>query len=228
MRHAVSVPDWGNEASGHLARFCPHPVSRYAFGQARSMLHGTSGQSSRSLMTDSGLTASWAAPVLRKILKQRIEMVQKVKNTMKSVLVLMAGSLVFSACQREVTEVYMFSFDERLSVSGGLSSVGITASFLNSAGWSDVKKYGNEAYSDKNARRANEEEALVDFDYKLATFDSRLPSLYEEYRLAGVDSASGEVTLRLSCMSDGVRIVKEASREIFYAASVDTVSGSAR
>ena len=30
IRHAVSVSDWGNEASGHLARFCPHPVSRYA------------------------------------------------------------------------------------------------------------------------------------------------------------------------------------------------------
>ena len=32
IRHAVSVSDWENEASGHLARFCPHPVSRYAFG----------------------------------------------------------------------------------------------------------------------------------------------------------------------------------------------------
>ena len=30
IRHAVSVSDWGNEAFGHLARFCPHPVSRYA------------------------------------------------------------------------------------------------------------------------------------------------------------------------------------------------------
>ena len=29
IRHAVSVSDWENEASGHLARFCPHPVSRY-------------------------------------------------------------------------------------------------------------------------------------------------------------------------------------------------------
>ena len=28
--HAVSVSDWGNESSGHLARFCPPPVSRYA------------------------------------------------------------------------------------------------------------------------------------------------------------------------------------------------------
>ena len=27
---AMSVSDWGNEAFGHLARFCPHPVSRYA------------------------------------------------------------------------------------------------------------------------------------------------------------------------------------------------------
>ncbi len=39
----MSVSDGENEASGHLARFCPHPVSRYAFGQARSMLHDTSG-----------------------------------------------------------------------------------------------------------------------------------------------------------------------------------------
>ena len=30
IRHAVSVFDWENEAFGHLARFCPHPVSRYA------------------------------------------------------------------------------------------------------------------------------------------------------------------------------------------------------
>ncbi len=30
IRHAVSVSDWGNEAFGHLARLCPHPVSRYA------------------------------------------------------------------------------------------------------------------------------------------------------------------------------------------------------
>ena len=30
IRHAKSVSDWGNEAFGHLARFCPHPVSRYA------------------------------------------------------------------------------------------------------------------------------------------------------------------------------------------------------
>ena len=28
IRHAVSVFDWENEAFGHLARFCPHPVSR--------------------------------------------------------------------------------------------------------------------------------------------------------------------------------------------------------
>ncbi len=32
IRYAVSVSDWENEASGHLARFCPNPVSRYAFG----------------------------------------------------------------------------------------------------------------------------------------------------------------------------------------------------
>ena len=32
IRHAVSVSDWENEASEHLGRFCPHPVSRYAFG----------------------------------------------------------------------------------------------------------------------------------------------------------------------------------------------------
>ena len=51
----MSVSDWENEASGHLARFCPHPASRYAFGQARSMLHDTSGQSPQSLMTDLGL-----------------------------------------------------------------------------------------------------------------------------------------------------------------------------
>ena len=30
IRHAESVSDWENEAFGHLARFCPHPVSRYA------------------------------------------------------------------------------------------------------------------------------------------------------------------------------------------------------
>ncbi len=30
IRLAVSVSDWENEAFGHLARFCPHPVSRYA------------------------------------------------------------------------------------------------------------------------------------------------------------------------------------------------------
>ena len=56
IRQTVSVPDWENEASGHLASFCPHPVSRYAFGQARSMLHDTSGQSPQSLMTDWGLS----------------------------------------------------------------------------------------------------------------------------------------------------------------------------
>ena len=37
IRHAVSVSDGENEAFGLLAR--------YAFGQARSMLHDTSGQS---------------------------------------------------------------------------------------------------------------------------------------------------------------------------------------
>ena len=37
IRHAGSVSDGGNEAFGHLARFCPHPaslrldVARYAF-----------------------------------------------------------------------------------------------------------------------------------------------------------------------------------------------------
>ena len=30
IRHAVSVSDGENEAFGHLARFCPHPASRYA------------------------------------------------------------------------------------------------------------------------------------------------------------------------------------------------------
>ena len=30
IRHAVTVSDGENEAFGHLARFCPHPVSRYA------------------------------------------------------------------------------------------------------------------------------------------------------------------------------------------------------
>ena len=32
IRHDVSVSDRENVAFGHLARFCPHPVSRYAFG----------------------------------------------------------------------------------------------------------------------------------------------------------------------------------------------------
>lgn len=146
------------------------------------------------------------------------------KNGIRHLGLLLVGMLCFSSCQREVTEVYTFTFDEDLFISGGWSSVGITSSFLNTVGWSDVKKYGNEAYSDKNARKANKEAALVDFDYKLANFDRRLPSLYEEYRLAGVDSASGSVTLRLTCMSDEGQIVKEAGREIFYVAPADTVA----
>ena len=30
IRHAGFVSDGENEAFGHFARFCPHPVSRYA------------------------------------------------------------------------------------------------------------------------------------------------------------------------------------------------------
>ena len=30
IRHAESVSDWENEAFGQIARFCPHPVPRYA------------------------------------------------------------------------------------------------------------------------------------------------------------------------------------------------------
>ena len=30
IRHAESVFDWESEAFGHLARLCPHPVSRAA------------------------------------------------------------------------------------------------------------------------------------------------------------------------------------------------------
>ena len=156
--------------------------------------------------------------------KKKVEMLRNTKNAMKSFGLMLAALLSLSSCQREVTEVYAFTYDATgLSLSGGRLSVRITESFLNSAGWNDVKKYENEAYSDKNARNANEKDALVDFDYKLANFDKSLPSLYEEYGLAGVDSASGKVILRLSCVSEE-RVVKESSRDIFYTASSDTVA----
>ena len=144
------------------------------------------------------------------------------KNGIRHLGLLLVGMLCFSSCQREVTEVYTFTFDEDLFISGGWSSVGITSSFLNTVGWSDVKKYGNEAYSDKGGREANEEEAMVDFDYKMAVFDQRLPLLYEEYRLAEVDSAVGTVTLRLSCKSGEERVVREESRQVRYVSMADT------
>lgn len=125
------------------------------------------------------------------------------------------------SCQREVSEVYMFSYEDGVEVTGG-SELGLTRVFLNSIRWSEVKEYGNEAYSDKGGREANEEEAMVDFDYKMAVFDQRLPLLYEEYRLAEVDSAVGTVTLRLSCKSGEERVVREESRQVRYVSMADT------
>lgn len=126
------------------------------------------------------------------------------------------------SCQREVSEVYMFSYEDGVEVTGG-SELGLTRVFLNSIRWSEVKEYGNEAYSEKGGREANEEEAMVDFDYKMAVFDQRLPLLYEEYRLAEVDSAVGTVTLRLSCKSGEERVVREESRQVRYVSMADTV-----
>lgn len=125
------------------------------------------------------------------------------------------------SCQREVSEVYMFSYEDGVEVTGG-SELGLTRVFLNSIRWSEVKEYGNEAYSEKGGREANEEEAMVDFDYKMAVFDQRLPLLYEEYRLAEVDSAVGTVTLRLSCKSGEERVVREESRQVRYVSMADT------
>lgn len=140
---------------------------------------------------------------------------------MKCIGLALAGLFMLVSCQREVSEVYMFSYEDGVDVTGG-SELGLTRVFLNSIRWSEVKEYGNEAYSDKGGREANEEEAMVDFDYKMAVFDQRLPLLYEEYRLAEVDSAVGTVTLRLSCKSGEERVVREESRQVRYVSMADT------
>ncbi len=140
---------------------------------------------------------------------------------MKCIGLALAGLFMLVSCQREVSEVYMFSYEDGVEVTGG-SELGLTRVFLNSIRWSEVKEYGNEAYSDKGGREANEEEAMVDFDYKMAVFDQRLPLLYEEYRLAEVDSAVGTVTLRLSCKSGEERVVREESRQVRYVSMADT------
>lgn len=141
---------------------------------------------------------------------------------MKCIGLALAGLFMLVSCQREVSEVYMFSYEDGVEVTGG-SELGLTRVFLNSIRWSEVKEYGNEAYSEKGGREANEEEAMVDFDYKMAVFDQRLPLLYEEYRLAEVDSAVGTVTLRLSCKSGEERVVREESRQVRYVSMADTV-----
>ena len=140
---------------------------------------------------------------------------------MKCIGLALAGLFMLVSCQREVSEVYMFSYEDGVEVTGG-SELGLTRVFLNSIRWSEVKEYGNEAYSDKGGREANEEEAMVDFDCKMAVFDQRLPLLYEEYRLAEVDSAVGTVTLRLSCKSGEERVVREESRQVRYVSMADT------
>ena len=140
---------------------------------------------------------------------------------MKCIGLALAGLFMLVCCQREVSEVYMFSYEDGVEVTGG-SELGLTRVFLNSIRWSEVKEYGNEAYSEKGGREANEEEAMVDFDYKMAVFDQRLPLLYEEYRLAEVDSAVGTVTLRLSCKSGEERVVREESRQVRYVSMADT------
>ncbi len=140
---------------------------------------------------------------------------------MKCIGLALAGLFMLVSCQREVSEVYMFSYEDGVEVTGG-SELGLTRVFLNSIRWSEVKEYGNEAYSEKGGREANEEEAMVDFDYKMAVFDQRLPLLYEEYRLAEVDSAVGTVTLRLSCKSGEERVVREESRQVRYVSMADT------
>ena len=140
---------------------------------------------------------------------------------MKCIGLALAGLFMLVSCQREVSEVYMFSYEDGVEVTGG-SELGLTRVFLNSIRWSEVKEYGNEAYSDKGGGEANEEEAMVDFDYKMAVFDQRLPLLYEEYRLAEVDSAVGTVTLRLSCKSGEERVVREESRQVRYVSMADT------
>ena len=140
---------------------------------------------------------------------------------MKCIGLALAGLFMLVSCQREVSEVYMFSYEDGVEVTGG-SELGLTRVFLNSIRWSEVKEYGNEAYSDTGGREANEEEAMVDFDYKMAVFDQRLPLLYEEYRLAEVDSAVGTVTLRLSCKSGEERVVREESRQVRYVSMADT------
>ena len=140
---------------------------------------------------------------------------------MKCIGLALAGLFMLVSCQREVSEVYMFSYEDGGEVTGG-SELGLTRGSLNSIRWREVKEYGNEAYSDKGGREANEEEAMVDFDYKMAVFDQRLPLLYEEYRLAEVDSAVGTVTLRLSCKSGEERVVREESRQVRYVSMADT------
>ena len=140
---------------------------------------------------------------------------------MKCIGLALAGLFMLVSCQREVSEVYMFSYEDGVEVTGG-SELGLTRVFLNSIRWSEVKEYGNEAYSEKGGREANEEEAMVDFDYKMAVFDQRLPLLYEEYRPAEVDSAVGTVTLRLSCKSGEERVVREESRQVRYVSMADT------
>lgn len=143
------------------------------------------------------------------------------RHSLKCIGLALAGLFMLVSCQREVSEVYMFSYEDGVEVTGG-SELGLTRVFLNSIRWSEVKEYGNEAYSEKGGREANEEEAMVDFDYKMAVFDQRLPLLYEEYRLAEVDSAVGTVTLRLSCKSGEERVVREESRQVRYVSMADT------
>lgn len=122
----------------------------------------------------------------------------------------LAGLLCLPSCQREVSGVYAFSYTNEVVVSGGLD-LDVTDSFLETEGWNEVREYRSEAYSDKNARKANEEDALVDFDYKMASFRSGLNRLYREYRVAQVDSAVGQVKLELVCVSDGNRLLKRDS-----------------